>query len=55
MQSDGALRYVRRSTHALADPSPPRPRPAVTRSRGFLEVQQEEPYGDILLTRGEYL
>jgi len=29
--------------------------PAVTRTHGFLEADQQEPYGDIMLSRGEYL
>lgn len=28
---------------------------AVTRTQNFLSVQQEEPYGDLVLTRGPFL
>lgn len=35
-------------------PARPAP-PAVTRSAGFLGVQQDEPYGDIMLSRGLHL
>lgn len=47
--------------HALLLPAhlaalvPPLLPPAVTRTQGFLNVQQDEPYGDLLLTRGPYL
>lgn len=43
--------------HVLT-PSPPCPSlpfPAVARSHGFLQLEQQEPFGDITLRRGQYL
>lgn len=41
-----------------APPAPALPSPclpAVARSHGFLQLEQQEPYGDIALRRGQYL